>query len=253
MEPSVQHPPLYDYDDYGEPPEPRISFSLDEMLHLALSVIVLSLAFAFALGGAGLLAGVSSDLNLLGQDPCAIEDCIARAWKVFPWSIAIVVTAFVLHELAHKIAAQRMHMWAEFRSSLVGLAVGLAVSVGLGAVVAAPGAVLIFGRASDRDAGVISIVGPIVNIAIAGLAMALYAVAPGLDPSVGPVGSLFGLAAFINLMLATFNMLPVPPLDGSKVWRWSKLGYAATVAVIAVMFWAHLASPASILTPSLRS
>ena len=33
-----------------------------------------------------------------------------------------------------------------------------------------------------------------------------------------------GLVGFeVNLFLATFNMLPVMPLDGAKVFRWNKL------------------------------
>lgn len=224
------------YDDYGEPPEPRVSFSLDEGIHLAVSVLVLAVAFSFALT-------MSSFLPILGSGGVKWDQIIA----ILPYSVGIVVTAFVLHELAHKIVAQRLHMWAEFRASIPGLGLGLLVSALVGVVLAAPGAVLIFGRADDRDAGHISIVGPLVNLAIGFLAAALYAFAPGLDVQIGDLASLFEVVMIVNAILALFNMLPVPPLDGSKVWRWSKLAYVGVVMGILALFWLYFAGTVDLL------
>ena len=33
----------------------------------------------------------------------------------------------------------------------------------------------------------------------------------------------------VNLFLATFNMIPVMPLDGAKVFRWNKVIWAAVL------------------------
>lgn len=52
---------------------------------------------------------------------------------------------------------------------------------------------------------------------------------------------LFVIIASVNLSLAAFNMLPFGPLDGAKVWRWSKLSWlvimAAAVGVLALGVW----------------
>ena len=204
-----------------EEPRPRVTFSLTETLHLTLSVVVLSIAFTFALGAMNLIQGVEWP----------------KLAEIFPFAAAIVITSFVLHELAHKIVAQRRMMWAEYRSSYVGLLIGLVLSALTGFVLAAPGAVQIYGRADDRDAGVISLVGPLVNLGLGFLAYPL-AVSSTAEPlKVGSVGNLFELVVFINGFLAVFNMVPVPPLDGSKVWRWSKTAYFAVIALAGLLLW----------------
>ena len=37
--------------------------------------------------------------------------------------------------------------------------------------------------------------------------------------------------ATVNAILAGFNMIPVMPLDGAKVWAWNKGAYVALAAV----------------------
>lgn len=60
----------------------------------------------------------------------------------------------------------------------------------------------------------IALAGPLANFALA-LSLALITrFIPGLSPS---FLSFIDLAIFVNLLLMVFNLLPFPPLDGSKV------------------------------------
>jgi Zn-dependent protease len=213
-------------DWYDEPP--RISFSLREVLHLAASVVILTVAFALVLGHSGDLGGVPTfDLGLIVS--------------LLPYAAVAVVPAFILHELAHKIVAQRKDMWAEFRASPLGLTVGFLVTAFTGFLFASPGAVEIVGDADRRDAGVISIVGPAVNITIAALALgidALQIFKPIRVPHAAGTqgfGDFFELIALLNIILAAFNMLPVGPLDGRKVFRWTPLAFFGVWALIVAL------------------
>jgi Zn-dependent protease len=56
--------------------------------------------------------------------------------------------------------------------------------------------------------------GPATNIILAvvfGLAIRLF------GESLGALGNAFAIIVFVNMLLALFNLIPIPPLDGSKV------------------------------------
>jgi Zn-dependent protease len=206
------------------PDEGGIRFSAQELLHLGGSVLALSLAFSFALSYQGLLYG---------------DVVWGEVLEVLPWSTLIVFTGFVLHELAHKVAAQRKHMWAEFRASTNGLVLAVLVSAATAIVFAAPGAVHILGSASERDNGEISVVGPLTNLAVGYAAVPLTYTASGF--SVGQAGNIWEVVVIVNVFLAGFNMIPVLPLDGAKVWRWNKLVYLAVVGLTVLLGALYLA------------
>lgn len=79
-----------------------------------------------------------------------------------------------------------------------------------------------------NDSVIVSIAGPIVNVVLAvvcGLAFSVFTPTVYKDAlsytgnlSVLPVGyQLLFLAGFANVLLAVFNILPIPPLDGSAI------------------------------------
>ncbi len=196
------------------PPRPRahLRTSSTEMQHLAIAWIAISYAFALVLSG-------TARSNPLGS--FVIHNFIL--------SLFTVGVSFLLHELAHKVVAQRYNMWAEFRMSpsMLMFAVGIAYLSGW--LFAAPGAVQIYGNYATRgQIGRIGAAGPLMNILLALAFMPLI----GMGGFLGEIG---WLGVWINLVLAAFNMLPFSVLDGKKVFAWSKTAFAGIIILIILL------------------
>ena len=166
-----------------------------------MGVAVLTFAFALAyVGGARNLA----EYFRTGGAPLLL--------LILTGSFVAVLTAFFLHELAHKAVAQRYGAVAEYRHSLAGLLMGL-VTAAIGVMLAMPGAVVVSGRVSARQQVRISAAGPATNLAFAAVFIALSLVlgtAPGRFRE--PIPIFIGAIAFVNVLLAGFNLIPVPAI-----------------------------------------
>ena len=139
-----------------------------------------------------------------------------------------VGTSFLLHELGHKIVAQKYGCLAEFRSFDSMLLLALVMSYAFHFVFAAPGAVMISGRVTKQRNGRISAAGPLVNLALALGFLVLSAASP--SKIIGDVAA-YGFS--VNAWLALFNMIPFGLFDGAKIWRWNKLVYFSIAAAAA--------------------
>ncbi|MCB1969641.1 MAG: site-2 protease family protein [Geminicoccaceae bacterium] len=150
-----------------------------------------------------------------------------------------VITAITLHEAAHGWAAEKLGDDTARRLGRVSFnplrhidPFGTLVLPGLlllGSIMGGPK--LIFGWAKPvpvafhrlnnpkRDMIWVALAGPGINIALAtgiSLAMHLVHLMPGGNPALW-IWANFDNALLVNVVLACFNMLPIPPLDGGRV------------------------------------
>lgn len=70
-------------------------------------------------------------------------------------------------------------------------------------------------RYGEYGAALVGLAGPATNFVLAALAALLVRIF-GWDLSVG-IGQIASIFIEINLMLAVFNLIPIPPLDGSRL------------------------------------
>lgn len=190
-----------------------MKFSEQELRELAISALVIGFVFAWIMRG----MPVFFKTNFV---------------VVFIVMIIAVGAAFIFHELAHKAVAQKFGCWAEYRMWDAGLIMAFFLAIVLGFVFAAPGAVYIqsgYAPITRRDNGLISSAGPATNLVLAVGFLAMTSL-PGIFKTIGGVGF------FVNTWLALFNLIPFPPIDGSKVIAWDKKVWLALV-LVAFLLW----------------
>jgi Zn-dependent protease len=184
-----------------------VYFSSKEIKHIAVAAI--------------LVAGIGVSLLLYPEIFGAVDSA-----SLLPVSIyALVLTlSFLAHEIAHKVAAQRRGLWAEFRLTMWGAALTLVSMLSPVFKIISPGAMMVSNSANLEDMGRVSIAGPSVN-------MFLSAVLFGgaLFPS--QFSEILLLAAFLNGFMAVFNLVPFGVLDGFKIFHWNKKIWAAMFVV----------------------
>lgn len=213
--------------DIYRPPGEKFTFSQTELQHLGIAYFVLVICFAIVLstGLGGLFFGgfsFSVFINL-----------------ALPVSLIAVGLGFILHEVAHKLSAQRYGCWSEFRYDQRGLMWALGLSIVIGLVWAAPGATWFSGRVTKRENAIISLAGPAINITIAAILIPLIFLLP-----LGFLSVYLYWSGWIIAFLAVFNLLPIAPLDGSKIWKWNLgiyiLVFAIAIALLAFYWFPYL-------------
>lgn len=197
----------------------RITTSRIEVRDILVSALVLSAAFALMFGKGGMMDYFQYHFGDM------------KYVAMFGIMFMLVVLSFIGHELAHKAVAQKYGMWSEYRMYPFGLVLAIVMSL-VGFLIAAPGAVMIRGdRLTEEENGRISIAGPLVNIVLSLMGI-VGCLALNHSAFVVPLYLLMAM----NASLALFNLIPIPPLDGSKVFAWRTEVWAACIAMAAMEF-----------------
>ncbi|MEG6521057.1 site-2 protease family protein [Desulfotomaculum sp. 1211_IL3151] len=96
----------------------------------------------------------------------------------------------------------------------------------------------------DRKKGMmlVSLAGPMTNLLLAFLG----AIVLGLLKPTGGLSFMLGYFIYINVLLAVFNLLPIPPLDGSKIlagllpgpqqWLYQLERYGTAILLVLIFF-----------------
>jgi Zn-dependent protease len=134
-------------------------------------------------------------------------------------SLAIVFTlAFLLHELAHKLSAQRFGLWAEFRLTMLGALITLISMLLPFFKIISPGAVVIVGPVTRENAGKTALSGPLTNIVLSTLCIMITVTTQNRF-----FWTITVFGAWINAIIAFFNLIPFGVMDGLKVFMWNKI------------------------------
>jgi Zn-dependent protease len=155
------------------------------------------------------------------------------------FSIVILIMSVVIHEVAHGYTAYRL---GDNTARIAGrLTLNPLKHLDLFGSVILPGLLVLMNtnfiigwakpvpynprnlRNGKRGDFLVSISGIMANILLAvifGLLIRygyLFGLSANNNLSSGPLYTMFGTIVLINLILALFNLIPIPPLDGSKV------------------------------------
>lgn len=170
-----------------------------ERNHLIISWITISIAFALLMSGGIFRMSFQEALLIAGVG---------------------VGSGFIFHELGHRQVARHYGAHAEFRMWKQGLMFALLTGIisffsPFRFIFAAPGAMYIYGpHLSRKENAMISVAGIAINIFV-GIVTLLFSFF-----AAGFLQIILIYTSMINFFLAFFNLLPVPPLDGSKVMAW---------------------------------
>ena len=188
-------------------------FSRREIIHLAIATSVLAIAFG----------GTSPEKFLI--------------------ILLVLVPTFLFHEiLGHKLVAQHFGCEAEFFMFVPGLIIALILGLFSNFLIVAPGYVLIssvvkrkgyYRPLTTSENGMISLAGPAVNIVVGAIMLFLLLFVDLSDF----LYTLCYIIAKFSFALAFFNLLPIPPLDGYKIFRWNKAAWIVPLIFSIIGFY----------------
>lgn len=190
--------------------------------------------------------------------------------------IAILIISVIIHEVAHGVVA---NMLGDPTARLAGrltlnplphidpigsILVPLVLSLLPGGLIIGWAKPVPYNpynlRAKRWGPALVAIAGPTVNILLAVLTALVLRSAPLIGLTLtGATSSLLVSIVFLNLILAFFNLIPIPPLDGSRIlsallpYRYRYIidsleRYGLFLIIFALLIWGQIAGLVFMLT-----
>lgn len=196
----------------------RIRWSQKEVKHIGIA--------------AALVIGIGYSMALFGLSGFGLNSPDLLIMSIF----ALILTAsFLVHEIAHKVFAQKAGMWAEFRLTTWGALLTFA-AVFLPFKIIAPGAMMIGGNApTAKDMIKISVAGVITNMVLAVVFLGLSWLVPPVNKTYFFWWLMLIFAAYINSFIAIFNLIPFGIFDGYKIFMLNKKIWVAAFIPAAIL------------------
>jgi len=176
--------------------------------------------------------------------------------------IIVLVFSAILHEIAHGFVADRL---GDPTARLAGRLtlnplphIDPIMSIAVPLLLIVSGSPLIFGaarpvpvnplmlREGRKDVALVALAGPLTNLVLALTGALLLKLLGGFIPQIVPV---LTIVVFYNLALGFLNLIPIPPLDGSKFFsiilpeRTAQQYFALSPFGIFLLFLLLLATP----------
>ena len=203
--------PFYPISDLKDKLKKYFMFSREEVKDLIITILILAFIVSFKEWGVkefDLLVGLKNLFN----------------------AVLIMTLVVLIHISAQRVAGLHVGIRVEYRLWWLGLVLGLVfVFVSRGNIwFLAPGGIIFHHLAIHRigffrygintlTMNSISFMGPLANIALAIVFKILFMFLPN--------NMLIEKVIFVSLWFAVFNMLPIPPLDGNKMFFHSRAVY----------------------------
>ncbi len=202
-------------------------FSADEVRSIIIGIIIMAFIFSF--------------------DSWGVETFdLGYGLKNFFNAILIITLSFLVHLSVQRIFALAGGFRVEYKNWLYGILIGIALIIISNGKVwfFAPGGLVVYMMAGHRlgsfryglnvwPVGVVGMVGPLANLVLALFFKILF--------TAFPENTLLYSAMSFNLWFAIFTMLPIPPLDGSKIFFASRVVYVfaftGVIAMSAALFF----------------